>query len=168
MLVCVLRMSSSPLLILVAWSVQRQKNRKHLGTTIAWRHATALERWGREEATGVRPHPGGPASRPPSRGQFLGGPRPLPRRCSAQILRWSGPFLGTLVQNLHYAFSFAHFDHFPLVFKYLSCKTCFLQYKWNYINSKGICVKILFISPVLDNNWRSNVVVSDRQRIPQT
>ena len=31
------------------------------------------------------PHPSGAASRPPSCGQFLGGPRPLPRRCSAQI-----------------------------------------------------------------------------------
>ena len=55
---------------------------------------------------------------------------------------------------------------FPLVFKYVSCKTCFLQYKWNYVNSKGICVKKLFISPVLDNNWALNVVVSDRQHSP--
>ena len=115
----------------------------------------------------VRPHPSRPALRPPSRGWFLGGPGPLPRGCSAQILCWSGPLLGTLVQNLHYAFSFAHFDHFPLVFKYLSGKTCFLQYKWNFVNSKGIRVKRLFISPILDNNWWSNVVVSDRQQIPQ-
>jgi hypothetical protein len=33
----------------------------------------------------VRPHPSGPASRLPSRGRFLGGPGPLPRRCSAQV-----------------------------------------------------------------------------------
>jgi len=51
-------MSSSPLLILVAWLVQCWKNRKHPGTAIAWRHATAVERWGREEAAGVWPHPG--------------------------------------------------------------------------------------------------------------
>ena len=51
-------MSSSPLFILVAWSVQRWKNRKHPRTTVAWQHATAVERWGREEAARVWPHPG--------------------------------------------------------------------------------------------------------------
>ena len=51
----------------------------------------------------------------------------------------------------------AHFIYFPLVFKYLSCKTCFLQYKWNYINNKGICVKRLFIFPILDYNWTIKV-----------
>ena len=33
----------------------------------------------------VRPHPGGPASRPPLLGQFLNGPEPHPRWCSAQV-----------------------------------------------------------------------------------
>ena len=33
----------------------------------------------------VRPHPGGATPRPSSRGRFLGGPRPLPHRCSAQV-----------------------------------------------------------------------------------
>ena len=56
------------------------------------------------------------------------------------------------------------FVYFPLVFECVSCKTCFIHYKWNYVNSKGICVKRFFISPILDNNWRSNVVVSDRQQ----
>ena len=56
------------------------------------------------------------------------------------------------------------FVYFPLVFECVSYKTCFLQYKWNYVNSKGIYVKRLFISPVLDNNWRSKVVISDRQQ----
>ena len=68
------------------------------------------------------------------------------------------------LSTLHLLFGFVYF---PLVFECVSCKTCFLQYKWNCVNSKGICVKRLFISPILDNNWRSNVVVSDRQQIPQ-
>ena len=51
---------------------------------------------------------------------------------------------------------------FPLVFEYESCKTCFLKYKWNYVNSKGICVKSMFISLVLDYNWQLEMVVSDR------
>ena len=83
------------------------------------------------------------------------------KRVQVTVVRCLAP------NDLRYAFSFAHFDNFPLVFKYLSCKTCFLQYKWNYVNSKGICVKRLLISPILDNYWRSNVVVSDRQQIPQ-
>ena len=48
----------------------------------------------------------------------------------------------------------------------MTCKTCFLQYKWNYANSICICVKSMFISPLLDYNWMSDLVVSDRQHIP--
>jgi hypothetical protein len=40
------------------------------------------------------------------------------------------------------------------------------QYKWNYINSKGICVISLFISPVLDLNWWADLVVKDHQHLP--
>ena len=43
-------------------------------------------------------------------------------------------------------------------------KTCFLQYKWNYVNNKGICVKRLFSSLVLDYNWRLDLVISDHQQ----
>ena len=46
---------------------------------------------------------------------------------------------------------------FPFVFGCVSCKTCFLQYKCNYVNSTCICVKSMFISPILDYNWRSNL-----------
>ena len=37
---------------------------------------------------------------------------------------------------------------------------------WKYVNSKNICVKSLFISPVLDINWLSDIVVKDRQQDP--
>ena len=53
---------------------------------------------------------------------------------------------------------------FPLVFKYMSCKTLSIQYKWNYVNSKSICVISLFISPILDLNWWSDLIVKDCQQ----
>ena len=34
---------------------------------------------------------------------------------------------------------------------------------WKYVNIKSICVESLFISPVLDINWQSDMVVKDRQ-----
>ena len=34
---------------------------------------------------------------------------------------------------------------------------------WKYVNSKYICVESLFISPILDINWRLEFVVKDRQ-----
>jgi hypothetical protein len=37
---------------------------------------------------------------------------------------------------------------------------------WKYVNSKGICVISLFISPNLDFNWQSDLVVMDRQQNP--
>jgi hypothetical protein len=58
----------------------------------------------------------------------------------------------------------AHFDYNSIVFQYKSCKIVILQYKWNYINSKSICVISLFISPVLDLIWRSDMTVQDRQQ----
>ena len=45
----------------------------------------------------------------------------------------------------------------------MSCKTLSIKYMWKYVNCKSICVKSLFISPVLDINWRSDLVVKDRQ-----
>ena len=69
---------------------------------------------------------------------------------------------------LHYAFYFAPFlgfVYFPFVFECVSCKICFLQYKWNYVNSTCICVKSMFISPILDYNWWSDLIVSDRQHL---
>jgi hypothetical protein len=75
-------------------------------------------------------------------------------------------------------FSFYPFTHFLLyafyncafcfIFHlysiYLSCKTLNLQYMWKYVNSKCICVKSLFISPILYINWRSDLVAKDRQQ----
>ena len=52
---------------------------------------------------------------------------------------------------------------FPLVFEYEAYKIVILQYKWNYVNSKGIYVKSMFISPVLDYNWQLDLVISDHQ-----
>ena len=37
---------------------------------------------------------------------------------------------------------------------------------WKYVNSKCICVKSVFISPILDIIWRSNMVVKDHQQTP--
>jgi hypothetical protein len=37
---------------------------------------------------------------------------------------------------------------------------------WKYVNSKGICVISLFISPNLDFNWRSDLVIMDCQQNP--
>ena len=59
----------------------------------------------------------------------------------------------------------AYFDYNSIVFQYKSCKIVILQYKWNYVNSKGICVKSMFISPILDYNWWSDLIVSDRQHL---
>jgi hypothetical protein len=38
---------------------------------------------------------------------------------------------------------------------------------WKYVNSKSICVKSLFVSPILDINWWSDLIAKDRQQIPQ-
>ena len=59
----------------------------------------------------------------------------------------------------------AYFDYNSIVLQYKSCKIVILQYKWNYVNSKGICVKRLFIYHVLDFIWRSNLVISDHQQL---
>jgi hypothetical protein len=56
------------------------------------------------------------------------------------------------------------FVYFQLVFKCVTCKTRFLQYKWNYVNSACIFVKSMFISPILNLNWQLEMVVSDRQQ----
>jgi len=49
-----------------------------------WKLGLGGSPWG-TTAPLVHPHPGGTALRPPSCGWFLGGPGPLPRRCSAQL-----------------------------------------------------------------------------------
>jgi len=56
---------------------------------------------------------------------------------------------------------------FPLVFEYESCKIVILLYKWNHVYSKGICVQILFISPVLDYNWGQmlSLLTSNRDHV---
>ena len=40
-----------------------------------------------------------------------------------------------------------------------------LQYMWKYVNSKCICIKSLFISPILDINWWSELIVSGYQHV---
>ena len=56
------------------------------------------------------------------------------------------------------------FDYNPTIFVYMLYKIVNLQYKWNYVNSKGICVISLFISPILSLNWWSDLVDKDRQQ----
>jgi hypothetical protein len=46
----------------------------------------------------------------------------------------------------------APFDYFSMYLVYMSSKTLSIQYMWKYVNSKGIYVESLFISPVLDIN----------------
>jgi hypothetical protein len=47
-----------------------------------------------------------------------------------------------------------------------SVKTLSLQYMWKYVNSKGICVISLFISPNLYFNWQSDLLIMDHQQNP--
>ena len=69
-----------------------------------------------------------------------------------KLCRWAS----LLISFAHFYFMLSSlrlllgFVYFPLVFEYDSRKTCFLQYKWNYVNSKSICVISLFISFALD------------------
>ena len=81
-----------------------------------------------------------------------------------KLCRWASLFISLAyfyitVLELHLLFGF------PLVFECVSYKTCFLQYKWNYVNSICICVKSMFISPILDFNWWSDLIVSDRRHL---
>ena len=115
----------------------------------------------------VCPHLGGASSRLPSCGRFLGGTRPLPRRCSAQIQCVGG--------LLHV---------FPLrisALRFLLCVFCLVLFifhlysnvcptKHVFSNTSGTmsivkayvskdCLFLLF----LDYNWRSDLIDSDRQ-----
>jgi len=58
------------------------------------------------------------------------------------------------------------FYYNSLVLNYRSCNIGILQYKWNYVNSKSICAISLFISPILDLNWWSDLIVKDCQHQP--
>ena len=111
----------------------------------------------------VRSHPRLTHSPPPCSGGFLARLGWLPRWCLAQIWLLDGLLLDSFAQDLLYAFRVAPFDHIPMYFMNKSCKTLNLQYMWKYVNSKSIYVKSLFISPVLDINWQSDMVVKDRQ-----
>jgi hypothetical protein len=115
----------------------------------------------------VRPHPGGPTSQPPLRGRFLGGPRPLPRRCSSQVWRVGGlsPSLIFSCANLLYALPDCAFC---LVFHLYSNVCPTIHVFSNTSGTRSIvyaCVISLFISPVLDFNWRSDLIDSDRQQL---
>jgi len=63
-----------------------------------------------------------------------------------------GPSLIFCVDKLLHLLGLRLFYHNPTVIVYMLCKPVNLQYKWNYINSKGICVISLFISPALSLN----------------
>ena len=156
------------------WSVWRQQNRKPAKTAYAWWHATARGAWAREAAVGVRPHPG--CAKP------WWAHLTTAFAWSVPGWAWTLPPLvlgpGCCVKVGFSISLIAHFCctlsvlrlllGFPLVFKCVSCKTCFLQYKWNFVNSKVICVKRLFISPILDFNWQSDLIDSDRQQSSKT
>jgi hypothetical protein len=59
-----------------------------------------------------------------------------------------------------------HFDYNSIIFQCKSCKIVILQYKWNYVNGKSICVISLFIPPILDLIWWSDMVAKDHQQNP--
>ena len=128
-----------------------------------------ISHWG-VAAPLVRPHSSGAASRPPSCGQFLGGPRPLPRRCSAQIRCVGGllhvfPLRISALRFLLCAFCLVLFI-FHFVFECVSAKHVFSNTSGTMSIVKA-CVKIMFISFVMDYNWRLEMVVCDRQQIPK-
>ena len=49
---------------------------------------------------------------------------------------------------------------------YISCKIDKLQYKWNPVNSKGICVYLCLVYSFSDLCWRYFIVLNDRQQVP--
>jgi hypothetical protein len=116
----------------------------------------------------VRPHQGWPRSPPPCSGGLLAGPGLLPWWCSAQFWRVGGFLLGSFALFCFTLSYVAPFDHIPMYFVNKSCKTLSLQYMRKYVNSKSICVESLFVSPILDINWRSDMVVKDRQQSRQS
>ena len=73
-------------------------------------------------------------------------------------------FAWLLCAFLLYASWVAPFDHFPMYLVYMSFKTLSIQYMWKYVNSKCICIESLFISPILEINWRLDLIVNDCQQ----
>jgi hypothetical protein len=43
-------------------------------------------------------------------------------------------------------FGVVPFDHIPMYFMYMSCKTLSIQYMWKYVNSKCMCQKFVYFS----------------------
>ena len=81
--------------------------------------------------------------------------------CPGKLRRWASLF----IPFVHFYITFTKLRllfGFPLVFECMSCKTCFLHYKWNYVNSICMCQKYVF-SPIYAFNWWSDLIVSDRQ-----
>ena len=115
----------------------------------------------------TRPHPGLLRQPLPCSSGLLVGPGLLPRRCPTQVQRVGGLLLVSFALFCFTLSLVTPFDHFSMYLVYMSCKTLSIQYIWKYINSKCICVESLFISPVLDINWRSDLIINDRQQIPQ-
>jgi hypothetical protein len=55
---CVLKNENLPPIYTRVWSVWHWEIRKPLWTASTWRHATASQKWGQEQAVGVQPHAG--------------------------------------------------------------------------------------------------------------
>jgi hypothetical protein len=124
-----------PLIYTNPWSVWYRYFWKPPWTDYAWWHATACRRWARMVVV-------------------LG---------LDMLIGWASLFI-CLAHFCIMLLELQRLLGFPLVFECVSYKTCFLQYKWNWVNSKGIYVKSLFISPVLHFNWWSDLIVSDHQQ----
>ena len=112
-----------------------------------------------QHATMQPPVEDGPEARHLGCACTQGAAAPWLARLAIAIARWVGGwawapptsvfYLGKLRRWVSLLISLAHFCitlfelrpllGFPLVFECVSRKTCFLQYKWNYVNSICIC-----------------------------
>ena len=167
-MLCVLKGEHYPPTYTNPWSVWRRYFRKPPGAASECRHATARASWAQAELVVVRAHLGcchtlgGPSRhRLALVSCWLGldgyhiGARP-------RFVDWMGLCLVLWCRICVMLSRLFIVLCFPLVFKCVLYKTCFFQYKWNYVKSKCICVKSLFISPILDSKWWSDIIVKHR------
>ena len=68
------------------------------------------------------------------------GPGPCYVGACPGFARWMGRLLVLWCMIYITLCLMAYFDYNSLVFMYVTYKIVIPQYKWNYVNSKGICV----------------------------
>jgi len=95
-----------------------------------------VERGGQEAPTGGHPSPDKAASPPPSRGGLWAGPGLLLGWYFARMTKVAGRVYCSFAQ-IRVKTPFGEIFH---VFVFMTCKTIFSKYMWNFVNSKCICV----------------------------